>query len=83
MTAPAPQSTHLTGVYRATVMSSVDPEQMHRLQVNIPAVGRSGLWALPCRAYPADGALPPPGEVLWVAFEGGDVNAPVWLGVLH
>ena len=80
---PASQSRLLPGIYRASVISSSDPAGQHRLQVNIPAVGRSGVWALPCRPYLADGPLPPPGDVVWVAFEGGDVNVPVWLGVPH
>jgi uncharacterized protein involved in type VI secretion and phage assembly len=26
--------------------------------------------------------LPTPGDVVWIAFEGGDADNPVWLGVL-
>jgi hypothetical protein len=72
----------LPGVYRASVVSSSDPMGRHRLQVNIPAAGLSDLWALACRPSDALVTLPTPGDVVWIAFEGGDADNPVWLGVL-
>jgi hypothetical protein len=45
--------------------------------------GDTQKWALPCVAYGADlhaGSLPPSGSMVWVEFEGGDIDRPVWLG---
>ena len=67
---------------RAIVVSATDPTRQRRLLVAAPAViGFGERWALPCRA-PASRSLPKPGATVWIAFEGGDLNAPVWLGVL-
>jgi len=52
----------------------------------VPAVlgdGRSS-WAMPCVPYAGDSvgffALPPVGASVWVEFEGGDPDYPIWSG---
>jgi len=74
------------GKYRGKVESNVDPLQMGRVQVSVPAVlgdGRSS-WALPCAPFAGRGvgffAVPPAGANVWVEFEGGDLNHPIWCG---
>ena len=67
------------GKYRATVVNDVDPEQLLRVQVNVPEVGVEGLWALPCLP-PGYRAVPPTGAGVWVEFEGGDPDLPIWTG---
>lgn len=74
------------GKYRGTVLNNVDPMQEGRIQVQVPDV--SGLspssWALPC--LPAAGiqnglfTVPPIGALVWVEFEQGDPEAPIWTG---
>lgn len=74
------------GLYRATVVNNVDPMQMGRIQLTIPDV--SGLipstWAMPC--VPMAGrqsgvyVVPIIGSGVWVQFEGGDPDYPVWMG---
>lgn len=77
------QGQSMTGVVRATVVGASDPIHMQRLLVRIPSLGGGARWALPCVPYSADGLeLPPPGATVWVAFEDGDENRPVWLGWL-
>jgi uncharacterized protein involved in type VI secretion and phage assembly len=54
--------------------------------VSVPNVygNEGGNWARPCVPYAGDGvgwlALPPPGANVWVEFEGGDMNHPIWTG---
>jgi hypothetical protein len=74
------------GKYRGKVTSNVDPTMLGRLQVTCPAVlgiGRMS-WAMPCVSFagPAVGAfvLPPVGANVWVEFEGGDPDYPIWAG---
>ncbi|MEL6603899.1 MAG: phage baseplate assembly protein V [Cyanobacteria bacterium J06614_10] len=74
------------GKYRGTVENNVDPQQRGRLQVSVPTVlgdGRSS-WAMPCVAFagPQVGlfALPPSGAYVWVEFEAGDPDYPIWTG---
>ncbi len=71
------------GLYRALVVDAADPQRLNRLRVSVPAVAGLGeCWALPCR--PAGSrAMPKAGSTVWIAFEGGDPNHPVWVGVLR
>ncbi|MBL0163875.1 MAG: baseplate assembly protein [Xanthomonadales bacterium] len=76
------------GLYRGTVMPFPDPEFRGRLLLTIPDVLAfvPSTWAEPCT--PLSGPpgpmgvymVPPPGAGVWVMFEHGDVNNPVWIG---
>jgi len=74
------------GKYRGKVISNVDPMMLGRVQVSVPAVLGGGLlsWAMPCVPYAGPGvgffAIPPIGANLWVEFEGGDPDYPIWAG---
>jgi hypothetical protein len=74
------------GKYRGKVANNVDPLQLGRLQVEVPKVlGDSRLsWAMPCVPFAGPGvgffALPPVGANLWVEFEGGEIDYPIWSG---
>jgi hypothetical protein len=68
---------HACGVYRAVVVSNVDPLRKSRVQIHVPQANVSGLWASPS----ALGApLPAVGSQVWVMFEGGMSDRPVWFG---
>ena len=74
------------GKYRGKVSNNVDPLQLARIQVEVPAVLGDGRlsWALPCVPFAGPGigffALPPVGANVWVEFEGGDPDLPIWAG---
>lgn len=74
------------GKYRGTVVNNTDPQQRGRIMATVPAVlglTPSG-WALPCAAGAGSHtgvlAVPPVGAAVWVEFEGGDANLPIWSG---
>jgi uncharacterized protein involved in type VI secretion and phage assembly len=74
------------GKYRGKVANNIDPMQQGRVQVSCPAVlgdGRSA-WALPSTPYAGSGvgffAIPPMDANVWVEFEGGDPDFPIWGG---
>ena len=68
------------GIYRGVVMNAGDPMAMGRLQVSVPSLlGGASSWAMPCREFGAK-KTPPIGTSVWVMFEGGDMNRPVWMG---
>ena len=74
------------GKYRGKVASNQDPMNLGRIQVSVPAVlgeGRDS-WAMPCVPYAGSQvgflALPPAGANIWVEFEGGDPDYPIWSG---
>lgn len=77
---------HFFGKYRGKVENNLDPMQQGRLQVSVPTVLGSGKlsWAMPCVPFagPSVGffAIPPSGANVWVEFEGGDPNFPIWSG---
>jgi uncharacterized protein involved in type VI secretion and phage assembly len=74
------------GKYRGMVINNIDPMQMGRLMVQVPDI--SGLlpssWAMPC--FPVTGkqmgvwVLPQIGSGVWVEFEQGDPDYPIWVG---
>ena len=74
------------GKYRGTVLNNLDPEQRGRIQAIVPAV--SGLaptsWAMPCLpiAGKLEGffAIPQIGAGVWVEFEEGNPDKPIWVG---
>jgi hypothetical protein len=74
------------GKYRGKVENNLDPQMQGRLQVSAPAVLGEGTlsWALPCVPYGGNGvgflAIPPVGANVWVEFEGGDPDYPIWSG---
>jgi hypothetical protein len=74
------------GKYRGTVANNVDPMMMGRVQVSVPSVLGSGSlsWAMPCVPYAGPGvgwfAIPPVDANVWVEFEGGDPDFPIWAG---
>lgn len=74
------------GKYRGTVMQNEDPLDQGRLLVEIAGV--TGIppasWAMPCvpMADLACGIFPRPpiGAGVWVEFEQGDIDHPIWVG---
>jgi len=77
------------GKYRGTVLSNVDPQQRGRLMLNVPDVLGSipSSWAEPCVPLagptgPPMGVylVPPTGAGVWVEFEHGDPDYPIWVG---
>ena len=74
------------GKYRGMVLNNIDPLQIGRLQVQVPDIG--GLipssWAMPC--FPISGKqmgaymIPQLGAGVWVEFEQGNPDYPIWSG---
>jgi uncharacterized protein involved in type VI secretion and phage assembly len=78
--------TRFYGLYRGLVTDNDDPQKLGRVKANVPTVlgdVESG-WCMPCVPYAGDNVgvafLPEIGSGVWIAFEGGDVSFPVWLG---
>jgi uncharacterized protein involved in type VI secretion and phage assembly len=75
----------LFGKYRGKVINNVDPEEIGRLLVSVPDVfSESQRWAMPCVPFAGNQsgffALPPTGANVWVEFERGDIDYPIWCG---
>jgi len=74
------------GLYRGIVTSNDDDQSLGRIKAQVPTVlgdVESG-WCMPCVPYAGDQVgiafLPEVGSGVWIAFEGGDVSYPVWVG---
>jgi uncharacterized protein involved in type VI secretion and phage assembly len=77
---------HFYGKYRGKVTSNVDPHKMGRVRARVPAVfgdEESG-WALPSAPYGGPGVgfffVPPVDANVWIEFEGGNPDYPIWTG---
>jgi uncharacterized protein involved in type VI secretion and phage assembly len=74
------------GKYRATVLNNIDPMQLGRLLVIVPDVSSllPSTWAMPC--LPVTGiqtglfTVPIIGSGVWVEFEQGNPDFPIWVG---
>jgi hypothetical protein len=82
----APGQGPFYGKYRGIVRDNVDPLQLGRVTAEVPAVlgDQTSGWALPCAPYAGDGEgaffVPPVGAGVWIEFEGGDPDHPIWVG---
>jgi hypothetical protein len=74
------------GKYRGTVINNIDPEQIGRIQAIVPAVSNvvPTSWAMPCVPFAGKSegffAVPQIGSGVWIEFEGGDPDKPIWVG---
>ncbi len=76
----------LYGKFRGVVSDNQDPLMMGRIKARVPDVygdGESG-WAMCCAPFAGAGmglvGLPPVGGAVWIEFEQGDPDYPVWAG---
>jgi uncharacterized protein involved in type VI secretion and phage assembly len=78
------------GKYRGIVVSNEDPMLLGRVKVRVPSVLGMDVvtgWATPCTPYggsPGEGFLfvPEPEATVWVEFEEGDPEFPIWVGAM-
>jgi hypothetical protein len=82
--AHTPKNQYL-GKYRGVVLQNVDPQGIGRLQAQVAGLFTvASTWAMP--SFPVAGlqtgsiAMPPIGAGVWVEFEQGDPDYPIWTG---
>lgn len=74
------------GKYRGVVTDIQDPLMTGRIRATVPAVlgDQESGWALPCAPFGGSQvgmfALPTVGAGVWIEFEGGDPDYPIWSG---
>jgi uncharacterized protein involved in type VI secretion and phage assembly len=74
------------GKYRGTVVNNIDPLQTGRIMAQVSDVTGPGpsSWAMP--SFPVAGIqmgawmIPPIGAGVWVEYEQGDPDHPIWTG---
>jgi len=66
------------GTYRGAVVDDADPLQLNRLGVVVPEVYGDdvSVWAVALQATTT--SLPSVGDVVWISFEHGDTDYPIW-----
>ena len=81
-----PDTSKFYGKYRGTVLNNVDPMQQGRIMAQVPDVlgPAPSSWAMP--SFPFAGKqmggwwLPQIGAGVWVEFEQGEPDHPIWSG---
>ncbi len=74
------------GKYRGIVTDIQDPLMTGRIRAHVPDVlgDQDSGWALPCFPFGGSGmgffALPTVGAGVWIEFEHGDPDYPIWAG---
>ena len=76
------------GLFRGVVTNVDDPEGLGRIKATVhELLGEASEtdWASPCVPLAGGGSgwlmLPKTNDPVWIAFEAGDINRPVWLGL--
>jgi len=74
------------GKFRGVVTDNRDPLMLGRIKARVPDVfgSEDSGWALPSAPYAGNGVglfLIPPGDAsVWIEFEGGNPEYPIWSG---
>lgn len=81
--------TQFLGKYRGKVVDDRDPDHLGRVKVEVPEVYGEKTpeelpWATPCVPYAGKDigffTIPPKGANIWVEFEKGESDKPIWSG---
>ena len=74
----------LYGKFRGEVIDIEDPEARGRIRVKCPNVlqGTTLNWAQPC-IPPSYFSMPRVGDLVWIEFEQGFVDEPIWTGCFY
>jgi uncharacterized protein involved in type VI secretion and phage assembly len=79
-------SNQFFGKFRGTVTDIQDPLMIGRVRAKVPDVlgDLDSGWAMPCAPFGGSGmgffALPTVGAGVWIEFEHGDPDYPIWTG---
>ena len=75
------------GKYRGRVVDNADPKKLGRLKLSVPSLLGDEVtgWATPCVPYGGDTNqgflfIPEVGAGVWVEFEEGNTEFPIWSG---
>jgi uncharacterized protein involved in type VI secretion and phage assembly len=74
------------GKYRGVVSDNRDPLMLGRVRAKVQDIfgDRESGWAMPCVPYAGDGVglylIPPAGSSVWIEFEQGNPERPIWSG---
>lgn len=71
------------GLYRGVVVDNDDPEELLRVKVKVvQLLGPDAVlpWAWPSIFPVCDAVAPAVGDPIWIMFEAGDIEHPVWMG---
>jgi uncharacterized protein involved in type VI secretion and phage assembly len=77
------------GKYRGTVINNIDPMQMGRIQALVPDVlgDLPSSWAMPCLSVGGTQGgmftVPTNQSGVWIEFEQGDPDYPIWTGCFY
>lgn len=84
---PTEDTKLLLGKFRGFVKKNKDPENRGRIKVVVPSILKEALthWALPCLPFggrPDQGwfTVPEKDALVWIEFEEGNLDKPIWTG---
>ena len=74
--------TRYYGVYRGVVKGTSDPLNQRRVKLVVPQTTGNQVtsWAWPLEPAHTHLEVPPVGQGVWVIYQGGDPDYPLWMG---
>jgi hypothetical protein len=71
-----------TGIYRGIVKDNRDPLKQRRLKISVPQISETEItnWADPVEPSSVSVDVPVIGQGVWVFYQGGNPDYPVWSG---
>lgn len=83
----SPAAMSLPGLYSGRVEAVEDENSQGRIKVSIPSIYGPASREYPIQARPCfpygHFFVPQEGENVWIAFENGNPQSPVWLGIWY
>lgn len=72
----------LYGKYRGEVVDAKDEEKRGRVLITVPSLGDVQLGWAECCLPPGIYSVPQRGDFVWVEFEEGNIDKPIWVGIM-
>lgn len=72
----------LYGKYRGEVIDPKDPKKRGRVLIKVPSLGDVELGWAECCLPPQFFTIPQRGNFVWIEFEEGDMQKPIWVGIM-
>ena len=66
------------GFFKGIVKNVIDPDKQGHIEIHVPTLSKKLFRAMPSHDLVTDFRIPPVGTLVWVSFQDGKSELPVW-----